>query len=84
MAGFLVHFPGPFGGYFNKDRNGQPYMAVGGADRATQYETREDAEIALSRVRKAKCFKMASRKVARIIPAQDAALNTMAESLNCP
>ena len=78
---YVIHFPGPFGGYFNKDRNGQPYMAVGAAERATQYETMGDAQIALERVRKHKGYKMSSRKVACIIPAKDAALNTMAKSL---
>lgn len=78
---YLIHFPGPFGGYFNKDRNAQPYMAVGGADRATVYESMEDAQIALERVKKHKGYKMASRKGACIIPAKDAALETMCKSL---
>ena len=64
---YVIHFPGPFGGYFNKDRNGQPYMSVGAADRATHYETMEDAVVALELVRKARCYKPASRKMARII-----------------
>ena len=41
---YVIHFPGPFGGYFNKDRNGQPYMSVGAADRATHYETMEGTQ----------------------------------------
>lgn len=54
---FAIHFPGPFGGCFNKDRNGQPDMTVGAIERATLYETLEDAQLALERVKKAKCYK---------------------------